>query len=73
MLTKVVNNNIYAGCLVPCYSSFEAIQYGEKNVKIGRKLRKLYRFEESHFLILWSSVRASCTWKHPLNIHNALI
>ena len=37
MLTKVVNNNIYIGCLVLFCSSFEAEQYGERIMKIEIK------------------------------------
>ena len=30
MLPKVVNNNIFIGCLVPFCASFKAEQYGER-------------------------------------------
>ena len=73
MPLKVVNKNIYTGCLVSFFSLFDAEPYGERILEIGRKLRKLCRFKESQCIILWSSVTASCTWKQPLNIHNALV
>ena len=37
MLTKVVNNNIYAGCLVTFGLSFKAEEYGERIWEIGLK------------------------------------
>ena len=45
MLLKVVNNNIYIGCLAQFFC--EAGHYYESIVKIGWKLRKLWLFMTS--------------------------
>ena len=51
MFTKLANNNIYTGCLVPFFSSVEAEQYGVGIMKIGSKLRKLCLFKPSYYKV----------------------
>ena len=73
MLIKVLNINIFIGCVVPFILSVEAEHNDERIMKIGRKLRKLWLFKASLYIILWLSLAVSCTWKQPLNIYNALV
>ena len=51
MFTKLVNKNIYIDCLVSFFSSVDAEQNGERILKIGRKLRKLYAFKQSCYKV----------------------
>ena len=63
MLTKLINKNIYGGCLVPVFSSSEAEQNGERILKIGWKLRKLWLFKACHYI----ENSYSQTWEQHLN------
>ena len=50
-MTKVVNNDIYTGCLVPFFPSVEAEQHDARIMKIGWKLRELCKIESPYNIL----------------------
>ena len=58
MLTKVANYNIYLGCLVPLFSSFEAEQYGEGIMKTACQSPFYYIKDSFH--------NSRPMWKRPI-------
>ena len=50
MLRNIVIKVFMQVILVSFYSSIDAGQYGERIMKIGRKLRNLWLFKASHYI-----------------------